>query len=105
MLARNGALTSLSLGDPLTLSDPEASEGATRILQHAGASLKRLSFAYVPFPSLPAAQSFCNALEGNTGARLRKHLRPCPALSSPACGLLRTVRYDSNTLYSGLLEV
>lgn len=69
-LSSNTSLTSLSLGDPVTMSDHEAAEASRRIMQHAGATLRRLSLAYVPFPSLAAAQSFCAALEGNSGQLL-----------------------------------
>jgi hypothetical protein len=66
-LTSNTSLTSLSIGDPVTLSDDEAAEACSRILRQARPSLKRLSLAYVPFPSLSAAHAFCAALEGNIG--------------------------------------
>jgi hypothetical protein len=65
-LSSNGTLTSLSLGDPAILGDEEAAAGYALILQHASPSLSRLSIAYVPFPSLEAAQTFCNALAAAT---------------------------------------
>ena len=76
MLAGNSALTSLALGDPATLADAEACEAARRVLAHAGPAMKRLSLAYVPLPSLPAAQAFCAALEGNAGALSRLFVLP-----------------------------
>ena len=66
-LASNSSLTSLTVGDPRSLSAAQATRAAASILSSATTHLRRLSFSYVTIPSPALAAHFCSALESASG--------------------------------------
>lgn len=66
-LSSNTTLTSLTLGDPRSLSAEQTAQAASAILSSAPAQLRRLTLSYVTIPSATHAQRICGALRSNQG--------------------------------------